>query len=197
MLCIYTPALLVSSFFLMTSPAANGREHLASCLLLAHFGKRVLETLFLHKYSGTMELQTASFIGGFYAFISAACLFQQRSVLSYGGDFPVGSLLAVFAVGQLGNLYHHYLLSRLRTGPGTGYVVPTGGLFSLCTSPHYFFELLSWFSFALVCNHLNVFLTAMGMTSYLAGRSVSNQRWSAEKFGEKWKAKKNMIPFIF
>lgn len=39
----------------------------------------------------------------------------------------IGSLM--FVVGQLGNLYHHYLLATLRKPGEKGYKVPRGGLF--------------------------------------------------------------------
>ena len=40
---------------------SNGRECLVAAMLLTHFGKRVLETLFLHKYSSK---QTDGVMGG-------------------------------------------------------------------------------------------------------------------------------------
>jgi hypothetical protein len=201
MLIIYTPALLVSLISFLTSQSLNGREHLSSFLLILHFGKRVLEVSFLHKYSGTMPLSIASLIATTYAITSGSVLLQQRTVTAYGGGLPVIALLG-FVVGQAGNFYHHYLLASLRRSGTKGqvvssrYVLPSGGLFSLCVSPHYFFEVISWFSFGAVCHHLNAYLAALGMACYLAGRSVSNQRWSEDKF-DGWKRKKNMIPFIF
>ena len=59
-------------------------------------------------------------------------------------------------VGQLGNLWHHWLLARMRSAGGTGYAIPRGGLFDLVTMPHYFFELLAWFGIAAVGAALNV-----------------------------------------
>jgi hypothetical protein len=36
--------------------------------------------------------------------------------------------LALFAVGIVGNLYHHYLLSAQRSSATTKYVIPTGAV---------------------------------------------------------------------
>jgi hypothetical protein len=46
----------------------------------------------------------------------------------------------LFVAGQLGNGYHHVLLSRLRKGGSKKYSVPAGGLFEYAAAPHYFFE---------------------------------------------------------
>lgn len=66
------------------------------------------------------------------------------------GPFVLGNVplavaigLAMFVIGQGGNLYHHVLLSQLRSGDAGAakkYVVPKGGLFESLTCPHYFFE---------------------------------------------------------
>ena len=60
--------------------------------------------------------------------------------------------LVAFAVGQLGNLYHHVELARMRKGGKASerYVMPTGGLFDLVTMPHYLFEITAWFGLAIV-----------------------------------------------
>jgi hypothetical protein len=62
MLIIYFPSLIVSSICLFILP-----QHLAGYMCLAHFAKRNLETLFLHKYSGAVKLSVARLIGFIYA----------------------------------------------------------------------------------------------------------------------------------
>ena len=135
--------------------------------------------------------------------------------------------LGLFAVGQLGNLYHHVLLARMRTPeenkstmevaatpitaealgsapPTTGtpsmstYKVPSGGLFSLVTMPHYFFEVVAWLGVALAAQQLNALLVAGGMASYLSGRAVASTRWYKQRFGKAYPAsRKHMVPFVF
>ena len=51
--------------------------------------------------------------------------------------------------------------------------VPTGGLFSLVTCPHYFFELVSWWGLAVVSQHIHAVGVALGMTGYLAGEGMT------------------------
>ena len=185
MLLIYGPAFVVATT-LGTS--------FASALLAAHFGKRNLEVLFLHKYSGTVAFPTAAAIGTYYALITwlIASLSAQTTAIA----LPA---LACFAIGELGNFYHHALLANLRKGNTKGYVVPTGGLFDYAAAPHYAFEILAWFGIALAAQQVNAFLVATCMASYLSGRAVAQNNYNADKFKDKWPKdqRANMIPFVF
>ena len=69
MLIIYTPALVTSMIFCLLG---NGIENinLARMCCFAHFVKRDIEVLLLHKYSGTMPLGMAITIGIYYALVS-------------------------------------------------------------------------------------------------------------------------------
>lgn len=116
----------------------------------------------------------------------------------------------LFITGILGNLYHHYLLSTLRsksnkkgtttttTTTTTRYVAPKGGLFEYVAAPHYFFELIGWLGIAVVSGHLNVYLIFASMCSYLSGRSVAQNEFNREKFEDAWPAtRKSLVPFLF
>jgi len=103
--------------------------------------------------------------------------------------------LALFSIGQAGNLYHHILLARLRGAKAEGdtssidpatrkrsYQLPTGGLFDLVTMPHYLFEIIAWVGLSLCTQQLNVILVAAGMSSYLSGRAAATTEWYRQKF---------------
>lgn len=203
MMIIYTPALLMSIFVTtysgkdnilplpMTSPAAT--------LCYIHFAKRCLEVLLLHKYSGTVELMTSSAIGIFY-------MLTTLLICSVANKHPseVMSVIGtgLFAVGIVGNFYHHYLLARLRAlGDSSSkkrYVAPKGGLFDYVAAPHYLFELIGWLGVSLVATHVNVFLVFLGMCSYLGGRAVSQNEFNRQTFPENWPvSRKNILPFLF
>ncbi|CAD6226681.1 unnamed protein product [Miscanthus lutarioriparius] len=110
------------------------------------------------RYSGSMPLATSLLIAGCYLFNGGAMIYVQH--LSRGLPEPSMDLLypgvLAFAVGLAGNFYHHHLLSRLRADSGGDgddkkvYKIPTGALFGLVTCPHYLFEILAFFGFAMM-----------------------------------------------
>jgi very-long-chain enoyl-CoA reductase len=202
MLALYSPAFVASLYYLRNAPKANGngREWITAALLATHFGKRVMECLFLHRYSGTMDGDFLVPISTSYALTAALLAHQQLQVQEYSDPiakplYGIGLGLAV--IGQAGNFYHHFLLSRLRKDSTAGYTIPSGGLFSYVTMPHYFCELIAWLGLACVTQQLNAFLTVADMMSYLAGRSAATTRWYKSKFPNYPPERKNLIPFLF
>jgi hypothetical protein len=57
---------------------SNGRECLVAGMLAIHFGKRILETLFLHKYSSK---QTDGIMGGFIGLYYAVTCWLITNVM--------------------------------------------------------------------------------------------------------------------
>lgn len=77
MLIIYVPATIVALLSISTSSTCT----LAGLMCFIHFLKRTLEVLYLHKYSGTVELGISQFIGVFYAFITfMICMVSRNEV---------------------------------------------------------------------------------------------------------------------
>eukprot|EP00928_Gymnodinium_smaydae_P048097 TRINITY_DN32136_c0_g1_i1.p1 TRINITY_DN32136_c0_g1~~TRINITY_DN32136_c0_g1_i1.p1 ORF type:complete len:260 (+),score=23.07 TRINITY_DN32136_c0_g1_i1:53-832(+) len=204
MLLLYSPAFAVSLKYLQSSPLAigNGREKITASLLALHFGKRVFEVMCVHQYSGTMDGDFLVPISASYALTAALIAHQQRQIEAYTHPLAKVSLgvgVGLALLGQLGNLYHHILLSKLRAGKSASerYVIPVGGLFRYVTMPHYFCELVSWLGLACVTQQLNAFLTVADMLSYLGGRSVATTRWYKSKFADYPSERKHLIPFLF
>lgn len=210
MMVIYTPAFLVG-LLILSAPAVLREKmtipspSLAAALCALHFAKRCLEVMFLHQYSGRTDCATPSMIGVFYALTTLLIAFANDGGFRHENNdgrtdlkMLIGSLL--FGVGLIGNLYHHYLLAKLRSSKKTSkYVAPTGGLFEYVATPHYLFEIIGWLGVAIVSQHLNVWLVVSGMTSYLGGRSVAQNEFNKMTFREAdWpRSRKNMVPFIF
>lgn len=200
MFFFYFPALVVSAGFLF-----QNLQNLTAALLVVHFGKRVLETLFVHQYSGNMDKEAMYIVGTYYTTIAA--------IFSWTAQFtPVAEALvnptvqalglAAFAIGQSGNLYHHVLLANLRKQTGesaTRYDAPKGGLFNQVACPHYFFELLSFLGIAMVSQQFICLLEVFGQASYFAVRSEqANDLYKMQFDEEEWpKSRKNFIPFIY
>uniref|UniRef100_A0A0E0E7P6 GTD-binding domain-containing protein n=1 Tax=Oryza meridionalis TaxID=40149 RepID=A0A0E0E7P6_9ORYZ len=166
------------------------------------------QVLFIHQYSGSMPLNTAATISSSYLVTTATMIYAQHLAAGLP-DTPVDLLypgVAAFAVGIAGNFYHHYLLSQLRTTTTTAtakqnggekeYRIPTGGLFGLATCPHYLFEIVGFFGFAMIAQTAHALAVASGTAAYLAGRSCATRRWYESKFEDFPDSMKALVPYI-
>lgn len=203
MVGLYAPALVVASLAVHHHQEVNGRELLISSMLGLHFGKRVLECLFLHRYSGAMPIETSVGIGAYYALMTKLVIYQQQilPMSTYYGNAGLITLktgAALFAIGELGNLAHHALLAHGRAAAKTkgAYVVPQGGLFTLTTCPHYLFEVVAWLGIAVTASQLNAYLLALSMFSYLAGRAKAQREWYRAKFPDFPPERTCIVPFL-
>jgi hypothetical protein len=205
MLIIYGPAFVAALTYMLLSSSeritSRYEVHLASWMVMAHFLKRTLEVLFLHKYSGSTVESAAKMIGFAYAL-------QGTLICCTANQSPSGSSLYastfLFMVGIVGNFYHHYLLACLRSSQNTKggekkYTAPKGGLFEYVAAPHYLFELIGWLGIAVASDQITAYLVFAGMLAYLSARSCNQNDWNKKKFSEKeWpRSRKNIIPFIF
>jgi hypothetical protein len=171
-----------------------------TALLFLHFLKRDLEVAFLHKYSGSMPANNSIGIGIYYALMTALIILTAIDDDEATSPTLANAGMGLFLVGELGNLYHHYLLRRLRENNDTkGYLPPRGAGFEYVATPHYLFELVAWFGIACVAQQLNAFLVFFCMCSYLAGRAYKTNELYRHKFEEKdWPhERKNLVPFLF
>ena len=209
MLVIYSPSLITSVVLLLLGRYLPSMKNiptrsLAAVLCAIHFAKRCLEVLFLHKYSGRTDKATPTQISVYYTLMTILVVYASGGNIDKDSGDNSNTMMCgtvLFAIGIIGNFYHHYLLAALRSKntPATKYVAPRGGLFNYVATPHYLFELLGWLGIAICSNHLNVYLTFVCMSSYLSGRAVAQKDFNRRKFDEKdWPIeRKNMIPFVF
>ena len=164
--------------------------------LVIHFGKRVLESLLIHKYSGHMDVLAVVVASITYTFMAGGISgLNIQPASEMGGIFYAG--LVLFFVGEMGNFYHHLLLANLRKADRE-YHIPHGGWFEYVACPHYFFELLAWLGIALLSRHLFAMLVFVSMSAYLISRSIKTRQWYQQRFKQEYPAKRKLlIPFIF
>jgi len=180
-------------------------------MVLIHFVKRELETLFVHRFShATMPLFNIFKNSAHYHLLSGVLLafdvyrpaFSAPAVAGTWRDN--GTLLtaawAVWAFAQLSNLSTHLTLRALRPAGTTTRAVPMGYGFSApfsLTSPNYFFELLGWSAVCAVSGSL-----AAGLFLIMSG--VQMVLWAQKKhaaykreFGDKYpRGRKAILPGI-
>lgn len=155
--------------------------------------------LFIHKYSGSMPLDTVVIISCSYFSYAVSTAYSQH--LTAGFPEPMIDLkyagTAMFLVGIIGNFYHHYLLSKLRKEGEKQYKIPHGGLFDLVICPHYLFEILGFIGLSCISQTLYAFSFTVGSTSYLIGRSYATRKWYLSKFEDFPKDVKALVPYVF
>ena len=138
-----------------------------------------------------------------YAPITAMALYYQlnkgdvNDYIDCDNSFKFG--ISLFIIGQIGNLYHHWLLRQNKLKNNTRnepYVVPKGGLFSLLWSPQYLFEFMAWIGMATTSRHASFWVCAPSIFGYLSGRAVRAKGWYENRFGDKCPDRKAIVPFV-
>lgn len=175
-------------------PTANFIQSVVFASVFILFAKRVLESLFLHRYSGTIGLFTTLLIASFYSLASFLIGYLNQNPLpSPDLWFYLG--FAFYIIGILGNFYHHKILADLRKN-SLDYFIPKGGLFDYVVCPHYLFEIFTWLGIFLFSRHLATLLVLVFIIAYLSARSIRTLQWYCERFAEFPKNRKGIIPFI-
>ena len=185
-------ALVISALPYLSNPTIIQLIVFASVFI--HFAKRVLESLFLHKYSGPIGVFTTLMIAGFYSLAAFMIGYLNRVPLqTMDSWFFFGIVL--FVIGIIGNCNQHKLLADLRKD-SLEYKIPRGGLFEYVVCPHYLFEIITWLGIFLLSRHLGALLVLAFIIAYLSARSIRTLAWYREKFKDFPAGRKGIIPFV-
>lgn len=171
---------------------------------MVHYGKRELETLFVHRFSAaTMPVANIFRNSAHYWILSgvnmaywiyspaAAAAGESNPYITYTG-------LALFIIGEAGNLITHITLRNLRSSGGAERGIPQGLGFDLVTCPNYMFETIAWIGIGMISWSLStaVFMvTAVGFMGAWAKKKENKYR---KEFGTIYKRKRySMVPGIW
>ncbi|XP_019461885.1 PREDICTED: very-long-chain enoyl-CoA reductase-like isoform X3 [Lupinus angustifolius] len=115
-----------------------------------HYGKRILETFFVHRFSHATSPLSNVFrncayywtFGSYIAYYVNHPLYTPVSDLQIKIGFGFGILC------QVSNFYCHIILRNLRNPEGSGgYQIPRGFLFNIVTCANYTTEIYQWLGF--------------------------------------------------
>ncbi|KAK5134161.1 hypothetical protein LTR04_004727, partial [Oleoguttula sp. CCFEE 6159] len=204
-LLIHPLLYLLRPYLYKNAPASPSYLQTLSLVLISlHFVKRELETLFVHRFSlATMPARNIVKNSAHYWIFAGANLAYWIYAPSAPTARPSNPLitypaLALFVVGELGNLSTHLTLRGLRTTGGTERGIPHGLGFDLVTCPNYMFEAMAWVGIWMVNWSLStgVFvLLAVGQMALWAKKKEAKYR---REFGDRYKKKRFvMIPGVF
>ncbi|XP_047205483.1 very-long-chain enoyl-CoA reductase isoform X1 [Girardinichthys multiradiatus] len=156
-----------------------------------HYMKRLMETIFVHRFShGTMPLRTiiknCAYYWGFSAWLAYYINHPLYTPPSYG-ELQIKYALITFAMCEMGNLSIHMSLSNLRVD---GFRVrrfpmptknPFTWLFFFVSCPNYTYEVGAWMSFTVMTQVLPGRKTLLGIQQLKEWPSGS-QKLQSEKF---------------
>ncbi|XP_043960544.1 very-long-chain enoyl-CoA reductase isoform X4 [Gambusia affinis] len=171
-----------------------------------HYVKRLMETIFVHRFShGTMPLRTivknCAYYWGFSAWLAYYINHPLYTPPSYG-ELQVKYALFTFAMCEVGNLSIHMSLSNLRTD---GFRVrrfptptknPFTWLFFFVSCPNYTYEVGAWLSFTVMTQCLPVAIyTLFGFIQMTIWAKVKHRAYIRE-FKDYPSVRMAIIPLI-
>ncbi|KAF8170697.1 3-oxo-5-alpha-steroid 4-dehydrogenase-domain-containing protein [Mycena galopus ATCC 62051] len=179
-------------------------------MVLMHFIKRELETLFVHRFShATMPWTNIFKNSGHYWFLSGLFLAYDVyrpafSAPSVAGTWRDGPLLTVgwviWTYAELSNFSVHLYLRSLRPAGTTTRAVPMGYGFTApfnLAFPNYFFETIAWTAIAAMTGSLAAGLFLIVAVVQMSLWAVKKHATYKKEFGDKYpRSRKALFPFL-
>ncbi|KAG8531201.1 uncharacterized protein KY384_004559 [Bacidia gigantensis] len=187
------------SFFTKNGEGASYTQTLTLILVVTHFLKRELETLFIHRFSAsTMPTSNIFKNSAHYWLLSGvnmAFWIYRQSFYGKSGPSPIVTSLglALFVLGELGNLSTHLTLRGLRSSGGKERGIPQGLGFDWVTCPNYMFEVVAWLGVALVSLNWSTVLFAIVATGQMGVWAKKKEARYRKEFGGTYKRKRYAI----
>lgn len=180
-------------------------NYAAACWTL-HYTKRILETLFVHRFShATMPLtnlfKNCTYYWGFAFFVGYYINHPLYTPASFK-DAQILLGLIGFLFSELGNFSIHIALRNLRP-PGTTerrIPMPTANpftlLFNLVSCPNYTYEIAAWVSFSIMTQALPALLFTIAGGGQMLIWALGKHRNYRREFPNYPRGRKSIIPFI-
>ncbi|XP_054712046.1 probable very-long-chain enoyl-CoA reductase art-1 [Uloborus diversus] len=180
--------------------------HLAAICWIIHYSKRILETLFVHRFShATMPVRNlfknCSYYWLFGLYIGYYVNHPLYTPPSFG-DVQVYGGLAAFIFAELGNLSIHLALRNLRPAGSTERNIPVATsnpftlLFNFVSCPNYTYEILSWISFSVMTQCLPAGLFTIAGLYQMTVWALGKHRNYKKEFAKYPRNRKSIVPFI-
>jgi protein-S-isoprenylcysteine O-methyltransferase Ste14 len=188
--------------FVVVFLTGGQRAQLVPLIFLAlwqlHYLQRAFVYPFLLRGGRRMPVLVALLAVGFNllnAFINA----RWVSAL---GEYPTSWLadprfvlgVLVFLAGYAMNLTADRTLRRLRSGGGSGYKIPYGGMYRWVSCPNYLGEIIEWCGWALATWSWPGLAFATYTTANLAPRAIANHHWYQQRFPDYPRNRRALIP---
>lgn len=188
----------------MIFPAPSTVQTLSLGLILIHYLKREMETLFVHRFSSaTMPFRNV-FKNSFHYWalggLNLAYWIYSPTAPAAKATTPFLTYLGLllFAIGEAGNLNAHLMLRKLRSSGGKERGIPRGLGFETVTCPNYMFETMAWVGMILITRSLATILFAIASSGQMAIWAKKKERNYRREFGDRYKKKRFcFIPGVY
>lgn len=205
-LAIYPLFYLFPSMFYSQQP--GGAKYPVQTLALAfwtfHYAKRILETIYVHKFHhATMPIfnlyRNCAYYWIFAAFVA---YFVNHPLYTPPAWTQSVVCLALAFLSQVANFRCHLILANLRKGGDTGYKIPRGFLFEFITCPNYTTEFLAWLLYSIGVQAVAPFVFTLAglyqmsmwaIQKHKRLRKVFNGQDGSAKYPKRW----IMLPPVF
>uniref|UniRef100_A0A0N4ZZ50 S5A_REDUCTASE domain-containing protein n=1 Tax=Parastrongyloides trichosuri TaxID=131310 RepID=A0A0N4ZZ50_PARTI len=172
-----------------------------------HYGKRLYETQYVHRFShGTMPqinlIKNCLYYWGFSAFM-AYFINHPSYTEPYFGFMQVFLGFTGFALAEFGNYSIHILLRNLRPEGSKVRKIPRPNdnpftiLFDYVSCPNYTYEVLAWFSFTIMTQSFSSLLFTTAGFFQMSIWAIQKHHNYIKEFPDYPKERKSIIPFIF
>lgn len=190
--------------------AANAKYYdvvnIAAACWSFHYIKRILETIFVHRFShATMPMmnlfKNCTYYWGF-AFFVGYYINHPLYTPALFKDLQIYAGLLGFIVAELGNFSIHIALRNLRP-PGTTerrIPKPTSNpftlLFNFVSCPNYTYEIAAWVSFSVMTQALPALLFTAAGGGQMVLWALGKHRNYLKEFSNYPRRRKSIIPFV-
>lgn len=164
-----------------------------------HFLKREYETLFVHRFShATMPVRNLFKNSAHYWLLSgwwiAHTLYSPKYVEPPFRRVWVSAL--IFFLAELGNLYCHVILRRLRSKDPKARGIPRGFAFEVVSCPNYLFETVAWTAFSVMTGLTSAWVFTALATAQMYLWALKKHRAYKKEFPAYPKHRTSMFPFL-
>jgi len=180
--------------------------HVAAACWSFHYAKRLLETVFVHRFShATMPImnifRNSVYYWGFAAFVAYFINHPLYTPPAYG-DTQMYAGLGAFIFAELGNFSCHLLFRNLRPAGSKVRKIPRESanpftwLFKLVSCPNYTYESLAWISFTVMTQCLPAGLFCLAGSYQMLQWAQNKHRNYLREFKDYPRFRTAMIPFL-
>lgn len=179
--------------------------NIAAACWSIHYAKRLLETVFVHRFShATMPImnifRNSAYYWGFAALV--AYFVNHPLYTTPSCDLQIYGGLALFVVSELGNLSIHLAFKNMRPAGSKVRKIPypCGNpftwMFNFVSCPNYTYEVLAWVGFSVMTQCLPAAMFTLCGFYQMTVWAIGKHKNYKKEFSNYPKGRKSIIPFL-